>query len=456
MQLAVLSAVLMAIAASEGGGGPVAGVSWRLVVVAAASLAAPLAALIGSQRLVSVLPGEGADDSAASRLETLVMGLWLGAVIVMLFVAQWPRIVRDNWQLAGWPLVDELAVLLPVLAPLLLMWAALYRLERAAQVNAYQAAGWEPPPARLLGHLWSQARHHLGLVLLPPLAIVGLLEVLGRFGVAATNLDAAWWLVIPLLVTMLVLMPAAVRRIWRTTPLEAGELRDELERICTARRCVVRDIRVWHTDGTMANAAVVGLSRHLRSMLLTDALLRRLTNEQIAAVARHELAHLRRWHLPLRLALLLVPVFGWLAAQRVWPDLESLAVALSAGFGSASHLASVIALPAGMLAYAVLVVGWYSRLLEHDADLDACQADDGQFDAAGAGQFVAALTTLTGRSRESRWSHWMHPPLVDRLRFIERLAADGAFALVFRRRLALLTGLLVAFYLAAAVALVSL
>jgi Zn-dependent protease with chaperone function len=326
--------------------------------VAAASLVAPLAALVGSQRLVSALPGENADESAASRLETLVTGLWLGTVAVMLFVAQWPRIVRDNWQLAGWPLVDELAVLLPVLAPLVLMWAAFYRLERASQVAAWRAAGWEPPPAQLLRHLWSQARHHLGLVLLPPLAIVGLLEVLGRFGVAATNLDAAWWLVIPLLVTMLVLMPAAVRRIWRTTPLEAGELRNELERICTARRCVVRDILVWHTDGTMANAAVVGLSRHLRSMLLTDALLRRLTSEQIAAVVRHELAHLRRWHLPLRLSLLLVPVFGWLAAQRIWPGLESLAAALPASFGSASQVVTVTALPAGMLAYAVLVVGW--------------------------------------------------------------------------------------------------
>src|SRR5207237_2532873 len=121
---------------------------------------------VGTHRLSSSLTESDDALEAASRLETIVIGLWLAAVALILLVGQWPRIVHSNWQLAGWPLVDELAILQPVIAPLILVWAAMYRLERA---NAGQ-------PLCLSRYLWLQARHHLGLVLLPPLAVVGFVE----------------------------------------------------------------------------------------------------------------------------------------------------------------------------------------------------------------------------------------------------------------------------------------
>src|SRR5205807_6967993 len=132
MQLAILTAVLAAIAAAEAGGGPVVGVSWRLVLIASATLIAPLAALVGTHRLSAVAAGNGDGEDAASRLETIVAGLWLATVALILLVGQWPRIVRSNWQLAGWPLIDELAILLPVIAPLFLVWAAMHRLEHSS------------------------------------------------------------------------------------------------------------------------------------------------------------------------------------------------------------------------------------------------------------------------------------------------------------------------------------
>src|SRR5438552_3447827 len=108
MQLAILTAILAAIAAAEGGGGPVAGLAWRLVLIASATLVAPLAALVGTHRLSCSLTETDDALDAASRLETIVIGLWLAAVALILLVGQWPRIVRSNWQLAGWPLIDEL------------------------------------------------------------------------------------------------------------------------------------------------------------------------------------------------------------------------------------------------------------------------------------------------------------------------------------------------------------
>src|SRR5687768_10003520 len=121
MQLAILTAVLAAIAVAEGGGGPVAGVVWRVLIVGGAMLVAPLVAFAGTERLVGTLRVDGETDDSISRLQSRITCLWLAGVGAILLIAQWPRIVRSNWQLAAWPLVDEIAILLPVLAPLILI-----------------------------------------------------------------------------------------------------------------------------------------------------------------------------------------------------------------------------------------------------------------------------------------------------------------------------------------------
>src|SRR3954470_14324940 len=153
MQLAILTAVLASLAAAEAAGGPVAGVAWRLVLIASATLIAPLVAFVGTHRLTTSLTENNGHEDAASRLETIVIGLWLATVALILLVGQWPRIVRSNWALAELPLVDEIAILLPVIAPLVLIWAAMYRFQGAAETND-----------SLLRHLLLQARHHLALV----------------------------------------------------------------------------------------------------------------------------------------------------------------------------------------------------------------------------------------------------------------------------------------------------
>ncbi|MBW8884087.1 MAG: M48 family metalloprotease, partial [Planctomycetia bacterium] len=355
----------------------------------------------------------------------------------------WPRIVRSNWQLAGWPLIDELAILLPVIAPLLLIWAAMYRLERPSSFSSAFL------PRQLLTYVWLQARHQLVLVLLPPLAVVGVLETVTWLEIASAKLDTAWWFALPLVAMMLFVMPIAVRRIWQTAPLPPSPLRELLDGLCHARNCRVREILVWHTGGTMSNAAVVGLSRWLRYILLSDVLLNRLSDDQIAAVVRHELAHLRRWHLPLRLAALMLPVAWWTAIKHVWPAAETATIDALSGLGFRGTAVAALVVPFGLLAYAVIVLGWYSRLLEHDADLDACLDNDGRTDARLAVDFCTALVTLCGRSSESWLSRWLHPPLDARITFVRRVIGNSRAARAFRRQLVFIN-LSIALLLAAA------
>lgn len=455
MQLAILAAVLTALAQADNGVlPPVSGLAWRLLLAATAVFVAPLAALVGSQRLMRQIARAHDDEQTEawlSRLQSASILLWLVAVAVLLFVAQWPQIVRGNWALAGWPLVDELAILAPVLAPLLLLWAALYRLERAGQIAAFRERGLQPPPAQLAQYLWQNARFHLGLVLLPALVVIGGNEILAAAKIDLGATSTAWWFGLPLVLIILVLMPVILRRMWPTSPLPAGPLRDELLAICAARRARVREILLWHTGGCVANAAVVGMSRWLRYVLLTDGLIRCLSTAQIAAVLRHELGHIRRRHLPLRLAVLALPLVAWLALATAWPELESTAERAFAAIGIPQSLLAAAIVPLAMLAYAVVAVGWYSRLLEHEADLEACTADDGQISRPMLDDFRSALTTLIGPGREPLAARWLHPGLHARLSFLDRAASEPQFSRQYHARLRRIALGIALLYVAAAI-----
>jgi Zn-dependent protease with chaperone function len=454
MQLAILAAVLTALAQTDHGAlPPVSGLAWRLLLAATSVLIAPLAALAGSQRLLRHAARCADDEVEAwlSRLQTVVAALWLIAVGVLLFVVEWPQIVRGNWSLAGWPLVDELAILAPVLAPLVLLWAVLYRIERAGQVAAFRERGLKPPPPQLLRFLWLHARFHLGMVLLPALVVIGGSELLAAARIDLGGSSTAWWVGLPLVLMMLLLTPLFVRRMWHTSPLPAGALRDELLAICQARQSQVREILLWHTEGRVANAAVVGLSRWLRYVLLTDGLVARLPAPQIAAVLRHELGHIRRRHLPLRLALLALPLASWLALTSAWPELGSNTEAWFVHLGIPLSLVAAAIAPLAMLAYAVIAVGWYSRLLEHEADLEACITASGRFDQQYADDFSRALKTLIGPACESLASRWLHPGLKSRLAFISRIAGEPQFASRFQARLRIIALAIAALYAVAAI-----
>jgi Zn-dependent protease with chaperone function len=447
MQLAILTAVLAAIATAEAGGGPVDDVSWRLVAIFAAALAAPLFALAARHRLSRSLSSEEQDQKNAARLETAVIAVWLFAVAFTLLVGQWPRIVRANWELAKWPLLDEIAILIPVIAPLVLIWAAMFRWEQSDLVD-------NSPGMTLSSYLLLQTRHHLALVLLPPLLVVGVVESIAALKIAE-HLDTVWWFIAPQLAIVLVLMPLAVRRIWRTTPLRVRPLRGMLDEICRVRGVTVREILVWQTNGTMANAAVVGISRFLRYLLLTDVLLCQLSNEQVSAVVRHELGHLRRWHLPLRMAMLLLPIVGWLAIKQAFPEVEpQIAGAMAAtGVSAGSHMSAAM-LPLALLVYAVVAVGWYSQLLEHDADIDACLDDQGRFDNLACHHFCTALMMLCGDSQEGWFSRWLHPSVSARVGLLNRISEHPEVARQWRRKTYRVAVLLAVLYMAAAVTLV--
>ena len=92
--------------------------------------------------------------------------------------------------------------------------------------------------------------------------------------------------------------PLIIQKFWRCHPLEAGFYRQRIEALCRRANLSYADILYWPIfGGRMITAGVMGLVSRFRYILVTDALLRILSPEEVDAVIAHEVGHIKKWHL---------------------------------------------------------------------------------------------------------------------------------------------------------------
>ena len=314
MQLSLLLAIVAAIAVSENAPAhPVsfAGVRLTLAVLGIATVL--IFAAASSFTVSRALRDLQADQDQRwwllwfARLKRVHQALWLAIGGGILYALDWPQLVRYNWGLDGFSLIEDLLILAPVWMPLLLSWAAFYEVERVLQGTA--RCNSSPPPVRRASYVWLQARTHLGLCVLPVLILLLFQDIVSLVDPAWEDGDQAWVIFLLPIAGLTLAFPQLLSTIWKTTPLPDGHLRERLTRLVGKLGVRCRDFRVWHTDGQVMNAAVAGILPNTRYVFLTDALLEYLDEEEIAAVVVHELGHVQRRHLLLRLLLLAMPIW---------------------------------------------------------------------------------------------------------------------------------------------------
>ena len=176
--------------------------------------------------------------------------------------------------------------------------------------------------------------------------------------------------------------PPLLRLIWNTTRLGPGPVRERLVAMCKQNRVRVRELLIWRTHGTTVNGAVMGLLGWFRYILLTDALLDSLPEDQVEAVTAHEIAHVRCGHL-VWLALVLIATIGTagLVASLIAYGAERLlGLVLPAEPGeaaatavAASGVAIELLMTVAILAAAMVAFGWVSRRFEWQADAFAAR-----------------------------------------------------------------------------------
>jgi len=450
MYLLLTLATLAALVLSENSPAePVTAGGYRLLLSLAGMALVPLTAAVASAWLAGQLRQEGRRRRAAvARLLKLVRGLhaglWLAVAAGILYGFQWPQLVRVNWRLDHAFLLDEILILTPVLLPIVLSWAAFYRIERAVQSNA--GAGCPAGPV-VTGcqYLSFQVRHCMGVLLVP---VVGLLAIrdgaeLLLPGFRGSALAGGVYLAT--IVALILFFPVLLRYVWRTQPLAAGPLRARLEVVARRAGFRAREILVWNTNHLAVNAAVAGLLPHLRYVFLTDGLLEHLNDEKVEAVFGHEIGHLRHRHLLLRLSALVAPVSLWLLLGQLFPWVRERFGELASSLGGSGQVHVALVAVMGLASYMLLVFGPYCRLLERQADLFGCRMLAPEAESGPVETYVAALEGLATASGVDRDApSWQHASIARRIEFLCRVGRDPEYEVHFQRRVRWLSALIVA------------
>ncbi len=297
-------------------------------------------------------------------------------------------------------LVDELLAALPPLAVFVAGWWAIYPVERrlreAMLMRRFDEGLHVPTLPTRRAFVLQATRHHVLFAAVPVALILGWAEAVLWLAESAVLADAGvraatpglptapgWaialpaWAVRPELVApvqgvlqlagvvvVIALLPLALRWLWDTVPLGAGELRDRLERVLRSNGVRVRGLLVWRTDGTLLNGAVVGFLGPARYVLLTDALLESLPTDEVEAVMAHEVGHVWHRHAP------------WLAVAFL--GCATVAGAGASAMGRVLGMDPVNGWPAiGVvmvsLAFGLAVFGYVSRRFEWQADAFAAR-----------------------------------------------------------------------------------
>ncbi len=444
MHLVLIMAVLLAMTLAENAPhAPVDHPSWRLAWGLTAMLLVPAMAATVSMVVVHNIRRDVHSWATwltrFSWAQHLHSVLWLGLVGAMSYGLGWPQLVRENWGLGDWLLVDDLLILAPVYVPILLSWAAFYEVDRLVEELTVADDSPEPRLPARWRYVLLHARHYLALVLAPLLLIL-LVHDAARIWIPEFAAGPYGWLVLALpMLSLVVLLPQLLTSMWKTERLAASALRDRLEEVLIGCRLQVRDILVWKTEGRMINAAVSGVWSRMRYVLLTDGLLARLESEQIEAVLRHELGHVARRHLLLRMLMLGLPAAIWVAIDRAMPQGLTELSELVASYGILPQWQTGILVPLAMACYGIFGLGGYCKQLEFEADLYACGMI-GKGDVidtnAAATAFITALDDITQTSGSSRTHEgWLHPSIERRADFIMAAQTNSPLIAKFERQL---------------------
>jgi len=290
--------------------------SWRVM----RKLEREPAWLPGAQRVL-------ARGGAAVRL-ALFAGLCASLYLTPVagFVRSWPVVNR----VFG---LDEVLLLLPFLLATIASWAVLYPADRAIRRVSLELQLWAAVPAHpvwnLRAYLSFMLRHHVLIIFVPMLPIVVANDFVAAYSGPIRRITHIAWadqaVLVAIAGVIFFFAPVLLRLIWQTYPLPAGELRSRLEALCKRIGLTYREILVWQSDGMVVNAAVMGLLRPVRYILLSDGLIEMMDDEKIEAVFGHEAGHVKCRHMQyyLLFAILSMLAVGGITELVVWlkPDL---------------------------------------------------------------------------------------------------------------------------------------
>ncbi len=399
------------------------------------------------------------------RFTAVVRLLGTALFIASIVFTNWPVWLAFGKSRPELQIFGDMIAVLPFFISMMALWTVTYPVERALMRESsfgdidgqLQSKPKEGMAWKLSAYLDFQLRHYMLAIAIPMLMILFVANLAIGYENELTKLTGWSWTDETLLGVsaglVFIISPILLRYIWRTKTLEPGPLRDRLDAISQRLGFRCLDILVWKSDGMMINAAVMGLFPRVRYVLLSDALISTMDNQQVEAVFGHEVGHVKLRHMQF---FLLFAFVGWLLVAGV---MEGGALLLSTTTVAKPNALLAVE-SVGVVATAViwgLGFGWISRRFERQADISGahsatpehsqCQVPcsvhipNGQAAApnlcvcmTGAKVFTSALervANLNGIPIEE-WS-WRHASIGKRIRFLLAIAGDPSLAMRFYR-----------------------
>jgi Zn-dependent protease with chaperone function len=194
---------------------------------------------------------------------------------VALFMCSWSVYVQNI--IGEQILVNEFLILLPVVIALSLLW--------------YMTS----PIQNTIAWVSHRFRLDIVLLLLPILCVWGIRETTARYAPADTLLQD---LDVLFVICFVCFYPLYIRCILSTSQMQDKNLMQAVQEV--GRQAGIKSPRVlvWNTHNRFMNAFAVGMFLAPKTIILTDKLLQNLSKQEIIAVAGHEFAHHKYWHLP--------------------------------------------------------------------------------------------------------------------------------------------------------------
>ncbi len=395
--------------------------------LASATLAALLwvgARLAVSMHLGRAVSGRGRRSPAESarRLVAQLHAAAIACLLLMITLAEL-KVHLMAWPLvAGWETLRGLIAVGLYLLLLAVVWSAAHRLEASGLAGLGKR-----------DYLGGQVRM-VAPVIFPWFAVSLCQDLIVHLWPGArawldSGLGSLAYLVV-FIGALSLLFPAMVKRWWGCTPLEPGRVRDVCSAVLEHTRVSVAQILTWPLmGGRLLTAGVLGLAPGLRYLLITPSLAEALDNEELASVVAHEAGHVRYRHLWLYLMFfvgfffaayalagpfsLAMSLLIWWLAGSAW-GLELLS---AEGAGGAMSILLALPLVGLLIVYLRLVMGFFMRHFERQADLFSLGV------MGSAEPLVSALERiayLSGNTRDvPSWHHFSIAQRVAALRAAE-------------------------------------
>jgi len=217
--------------------------------------------------------------------------------------------------------------------------------------------------------------------------------------------------------------PVLIRKLWGCASLEPGYSRARIEAICKKAGMPYADILKWELfGGNMITAGVMGLVSRFRYILVTQALLNSLNDDEIDSVILHEIGHVQKFHMVFYLFFFM----GFIACNFVFfePMIYLLYIAaplynglafLGIDKGSAHAILICLFLIGFFVIYFRFVFGFIMRNFERQADLHVFNFQNNVFPLVSTFHKIASL------SRQSiDKPNWHHFSIGQRIQFLEQ------------------------------------